>query len=129
MTALSIIAVLHLLFFPGFLIRRWIRFPKNFFIHVACITATSLIFNYLLVFFLTSLHVFIPWVSRGIILIEIFLIIFIYRKEIFTINLQDICGEVWNRLTGSLGYIFKPVEPDQQKNFQLSSMPFFLSFS
>ena len=86
MFALGVLGIFQTLFFPGLLIKKYIQYSRNFFFSLASIIAFSLIANYLIVFLLTALGIFIRWIVISLFIIEILFLLYIYRQVLLNFN-------------------------------------------
>ncbi|HSM25044.1 MAG TPA: phospholipid carrier-dependent glycosyltransferase [Anaerolineaceae bacterium] len=129
MFGLGILGICQVLFFPGIIINKYIRLPKNFFFFISTIIAFSLIINFILVFLLTVFGLFLNGVVLFLIIIELGFIIFLYRKILLNIKLDNILSNTWNSISNAILSVF-PKVTDQDNKFQKSLQYglFFVSF-
>jgi len=114
MFALGILGIFQVLLFPGILIKKFIKLPKNFFFSLSSVIGLSLITNFLFVFILTSLGIFVRWLVIILLLGELIAIVYLYRNELSNINLGISVLNFWNSLAKSFHSLI-PVIDDQEK--------------
>ena len=83
-------SILQMLILPGLLVRKLFKFPENPFLHISTITAVSLIVNYVFIFLLTSLHIFIRPVILAFFLVELIIFFYLYRKPLLENNIEKV---------------------------------------
>jgi hypothetical protein len=128
MFSLGILAIFQVLFFPGLIIKKFVKLPKNIFFLISSIIAFSLIFNYLFVFFMTGIGIFVRWLVLILIAIEFGFLLFLYKNEIREINLGKLLLLLWNSLSKSIHSLFPTVE-DQDNKFLVVLRNIFLLIS
>lgn len=77
----SIVSLLQTIFIPGYIVFNLFKIKTNIVRKFIFIFSLSLISNYLIVFFLTSISLYKAKVIYGIILIELLYLIFLKRKK------------------------------------------------
>ncbi len=117
MFALGIFGILQVLFFPGILIRKFVKLPDNFFFALSSIIALSLISNYVIVFFLTALHVFLHWVVLLLFAVEIITIVYLYRNELLHTQIGPAVIDLWNQIIQSIKALFPKIREDESGFF------------
>jgi len=121
MFALGIIGIFQVLFFPEMIVNKYLRFPKNVFFFISTVIAFSLISNFLVVFLLTTIGIFIQPVVIFLIIVEFGFIVFLYHKELININLGEGISKTWNEISKAIHEAFPKIENDDnqfQKFFQ-----------
>lgn len=126
MFALGIIGILQVLLIPGLIIQRFLILPKGFWIKASAIIGLSLITNYLFVFFMTLLDIFTQFSVLVLVLLESITLIYFYRKEIWTISLDDSLAMLWNGLITPIYTLFPQLN---SKNKSKKSEPLLNIFS
>jgi len=109
MFSLGILGVLQVLFFPGLIIKKFFKLPTNFFVILASIIGFSLISNFLIVFLLTSIGIFYQWLLFLIIIIELFVIIFLYQNELLNLNFGSVLSNTWKSISSSICSLFPEI--------------------
>lgn len=79
---LGLLGILQMMLLPGLILYRLFNkiHEKNFWINLPLIFALSFIFNYFLVFSLTSLHLYTPHIIRSVFFIELPILFFCYPR-------------------------------------------------
>lgn len=78
----GILSLLQILFIPGLLIHKKITLKGSFIQNLSVVIALSMLSNYLGVLLLTLLHLYLRVVVLGIFLIEIALLLYLYRDTL-----------------------------------------------
>lgn len=113
MFTLGVLGIFQTLFFPGLMIKKFIQYPRNFFFLIASIVAFSLITNYLIVFLLTTLGIFIRWIVIFLFIIEMFVLLYLYRQALLNFNIGQFFQKLWNSIAHSIVSLFPTVENDE----------------
>ncbi|MAT43060.1 MAG: hypothetical protein CL609_12005 [Anaerolineaceae bacterium] len=113
---LGVLGVFQVLFFPGILIKKFLSLPRNIFFSLGCIIGLSLITNYLFVFFLTAIGLFIRWLVLFLVVLELIAIIYLYRVQLTAISLEDVVKTTWGSFAENIRFLFPTVGEDNQKN-------------
>jgi len=79
---LGILATQQVLILPGLILTKAIKFKTRFICHLMAIICSSLVINYLLVFFLTALHLFTKITLLILLCLEVIAILWLYRIAI-----------------------------------------------
>lgn len=126
MFALGIIGIFQVLLLPGLILRRWLQFPRNFFLQTAAVVASSLIANYLLVFLLTSLRLFRPWVCFLLIAAECAYLLYRHGRKLLTLRLDVFLADGWNRCTAAVRALLQPLPAESEDRWKLFFRAVFL---
>jgi len=125
MFLLGIIGIMQVLFFPGLILRKLVRFPNELLMNIACVVASSLIINYLIVFFLTSIGVFTTWLCIIILFVELFILSKIYWNFLISIKIDFSFVAIWNKLIQTIQELFPLIDYTHHKRFHLAMRLFF----
>ncbi len=115
MFALGIIGIFQALILPGIIINKYVRFPKNFFFFVSSLIAFSLISNFIIVFFLTAIGLFIRPIILILLIIEIGFIIYLYRRELVELRLENVFTKTWNSIAKSIRSFFPEIQENENR--------------
>jgi hypothetical protein len=120
MTFLGILALIQILFLPGILAMKVLKPGGGLLQKLIYIVGISLILNFLLVFLLTALHIYLQPIMLVVLAAEIGGILFLYRSTLKT-PLRETFDSVWERVNESLRKFLDPVA-DSKKNSGLFTL-------
>ena len=95
--AFGILGLLQIMLLPALIIRKAARFHGGILEELLQLLPLSLIANYIFIFALASIHLYSRPIMLGTILIELLLILWLYRKTL----LQPV-NRTLSRISGSL---------------------------
>jgi len=110
-------SIIQMLILPGLIVRRLFKFPENLFLHISTITAVSLTVNYVFIFLLTSLHIFIRPVILALFLVEIIIFVYMYRKQLLENNIENIVVKTWEGATLAVRKLFPELSETTESKF------------
>ena len=120
MTFLGILALIQILFLPGILVMKVLKPGGGLLQKFIYIVGISLILNFLLVFLLTALHIYLQPIMLVVLAAEIGGVLFLYRSTLKT-PLRETFESVWERVNVSLRKLLEP-EADPKKNNSLFTL-------
>jgi len=107
MILLGILAMIQVLFLPGILAFKLVKPTGGILKKLIYIIGISFILNYLLVFLLTGLHIYIQAVVLLIMVVEVGAVIYFYKAGL-TAPVRDTFTLVWERIAASLKWLLNP---------------------
>jgi len=116
---IGICSIVQMLFIPGLLLRKYFKYPDNFFLSLSTIIGVSLTANYLVVFLLTALQLFIRPLVLALFLIELGLLFYLYRKTLSSQNIETSLGSIWQRSANSIRNLFSDDDGNQSRFAQI----------
>ena len=114
MFILGILGFFQVLFLPGLILRKSVQLPHNFFFSLACIVGLSLITNYVMVFFLTAIGLFVHWFVLSLIALEIGFILYLYRNVLINLSIEDMVQQVWNPFIEQISSLFPKIRSEKE---------------
>jgi hypothetical protein len=120
MTFLGILALIQILFLPGILAMKLLKPGGGQLQKLIYIVGISLILNFLLVFLLTALHIYLQPFLLVVLAAEIGGVLFFYRSTLKT-SLRETFESVWERVNGSFRKLLQP-EMDPKKASSLFTL-------
>ncbi len=126
MLALGILSLFQVVFLPGLITLRLIKFRGSFWQRLLYIFALSLLVNYCLVFMFASINLYTREVVLGLFIVQAVIAAWLYR-DTFRQPLIDYFGDLWDRSVSSLTGLFpRPAAslPLPQKALYLLSLLF-----
>lgn len=79
---LGILGVLQILALPGLITTRILKLRLRWVAQLMAVICTSLVVNYCLVFFLTTIHIYYQWLGLSLVLVEVIALVFLYRNDL-----------------------------------------------
>jgi hypothetical protein len=127
MFILGILSLVQIVFLPGLISLRLIRFRGSFLQRVIYTFALSLLMNYCLVFLLTALKLYSHWVVIVLFAAQVIWAIWLYGEDLRK-PLLEVFQNLWDTSTSSLAEFF-PSSPDHFSRSQKAVHYIFLIFT
>lgn len=115
MIILGVLGIIQVLFLPGILLLRYFPKAQGFWTNSAMVVGLSLIANYLIVFFSTTLGIFSQVLVLVIFGVELVLLYVWYGKRFSLISIGDLATTAWNALTQPLVDLFHPLSEEENQ--------------
>ena len=111
----GLLGISQVLFLPGLILIRQIHFESRFLAKSVGVIVSSMVINYCLVFFLTVIKINLPIVWYSIISLEIYVLLFLYRKQLsFRVNdiSKQLLDSINNKTSNWKSYFENISEPN-----------------
>lgn len=115
MFVLGILSLVQIVFLPGLISLRLIRFRGSLWQDVIYIFSLSLLINYCLVFFLTAFKLYSPWLILILFAIQVIWAIWLYWDDLHK-PLLEVFQNLWDKSVSALAGLFHAPADDLSRS-------------